>query len=179
MAEYVWPSAAAVVLLGLALWSYTRCRDRRLRALDAFVAVESPLRRRRDAAADLAMIVRTFRPQDSERFALLQEQRLRAVEADSAPLAERRVVEARYTNRLQALLEVAGADKLLKSHSGACAAADRLRAIQVELAEAIDRYHGLAAEYRRRAARFPNNVVLHVLDLPTPEEFDIGLTVKA
>jgi hypothetical protein len=175
MEDYLWPSAAAVVLLGAAYWSYVRCRNRRRKALAAFVAVEDPLRRRRDAGIELAAVVRTFRPGDADRFARVEELRRRAVEADSGPPAERRAVEAELSRQLRALSEIAAGDLLLKSHSGARAAASRLNALHGDLREALKRYHEAAAEYRRVAAAFPNSVVLHVLDLPPLDDFDIDL----
>jgi hypothetical protein len=176
MADYLWPSVAAVVLLGAALWSYLRLSARRRRAVAAFAAAEDPLRRRRDAAADLAGFIRTFRSSDAARFERVESLRRRAVEADSAPdVAERRAVESEYSRELLALLAVASTDVLLKSHDGARRAAGRLAAVHQELRAALARFHAAAADYRRRAAAFPNSLVLHVLDLPPLEDFDIGL----
>jgi hypothetical protein len=175
MDVYLWSYVVGAVLLGWAGALFSRCWRARGRVWVALKALDVALAARRTASAEWAASVRAFRPDDAPLVAALDKAREAAVSAEPDAPPERRDPENAFTAALSKLLSAADADPLLVHHARCRAAREKLAESRKAVAGALDEYNRAVGEYRARSARFPVNVILHVLDLADPDHFAFEL----
>lgn len=175
MSDYFWPAVITLLLTAAAGLRFEICRRARGRAFRAAARVQEVLLRRRSAAEDLVAAMRIFRPRHGEALDELDRNLGAVRDGDRRAPLDRTEAELRFTRALRRLPALVEGDVLLRIHAGCRKAIEALRQVEAELAAAESDFRRDRAAFDAQAAVFPNSLVIHVLDLETPEIPDHGL----